>query len=134
MTFTVSESHDFPKLSEMAANEDLDSVNGVTGAADLPVECVTTVLRCEHSRCPQERAWTCLGRLCNLPPAHRLSSPWPLQRRFFTPEEFSRAACVRRQWRCAVENDEVYWEQQCSERFALATPKAFTHKLAETWR
>ena len=67
---------------------------------------------------------------------HPLSAypAWPLQRRFWTPEEISRAACVRRQWRCAVEYDEEYWEQQCSERFALATPKAFTHERAETWR
>lgn len=57
VTFTMSESHGFSKLSEMAVIEDLDSVKEVvTGAADLPVECVTTVLRCEHSRSPQERA------------------------------------------------------------------------------
>ena len=111
----------------------LDSIKDLTGAADLPDECVTTVLRCERSQCSQEGALTCLGRSCNLPPSLRISSGL-LRRRFLTPEEISRASCVRRQWRSAVEGDDEYWEQQCGERFALATPKTFTHERAKTWR
>ena len=57
-----------------------------------------------------------------------------LVRRFLKPEDISKAACVCRQWRGAVENDETYWEEHCKDRFALATPKAFNRKSVKTWR
>ena len=45
----MSEYHSPSKVSKMAVVEDFDSVNDLTSAADLPPDCVTIVLRCEHS-------------------------------------------------------------------------------------
>ena len=70
----------------------------------------------------------------SLLPIYRQSCPRLLLCRFLTPEDFSRAACVCRRWRGAVESDEKYWEQHCEDRFALPTPKAFNRERVRTWR
>lgn len=83
---------------------------------------------------PQEVSFTLIVPSCGFPPAYHMSCSQLLQRRALAPEDISRAACVCRQWRGAVESDEKYWEQQCEDRFALSVPKAFDHKHVGTWR
>ena len=65
---------------------------------------------------------------------HVIYPPLFLSCRILIPEDISKAGCVCRQWRGAVENDEAYWEEHCKERFALSTPMAFNRKAVKTWR